>query len=69
MTLIDCKTHPDFTAVKMPWRRKWQPAPVLLPGKRHGQRSLVAYSPWGHKESDTAERPSTQNVKRGVSGV
>ena len=28
-------------------RRKWQPTPVLLPGKVHGQRSLVAYSPWG----------------------
>ena len=31
-----------------PWRRKWQPTPVLLPGKSHGQRSLVGYSPWGH---------------------
>ena len=29
------------------WRRKWQPAPVVLPGKSHGQRSLVGYSPWG----------------------
>ena len=37
---------------KFPWRRKWQPAPVLLPGESHGQRSLVGYSPWGHKESD-----------------
>ena len=31
---------------KIPWRRKWQPTPVLLPGKPHGQRSLVDYSPW-----------------------
>ena len=38
------------------WRRKWQPTPVLLPGKFHGSRSLVGYSPWGHKESDTIER-------------
>ena len=38
------------------WRRKWQPTPVLLPGKSHGQRSLEGYSPWGHKESDTTER-------------
>ena len=30
--------------------------PVLVPGKSHGQRSLVGYSPWGHKESDTTER-------------
>ena len=40
---------------KVPWRRKWQPTPVFLPGKFHGQKSLVGYSPWGHKESDTAE--------------
>ena len=38
---------------KIPWRRKWQPAPVLLPGKLHGQRSLLGYSSWGHKELDT----------------
>ena len=37
---------------KIPWRRKWQPTPVFLPGEFHGQRSLVGYSPWGHKESD-----------------
>ena len=41
---------------KIPWRRKWQPTPVLLPGKFHGPRSLVGYSPWDHKESDTTER-------------
>ena len=32
-----------------PWRRKWQPTQVFLPGKSHGQRSLIGYSPWGHK--------------------
>ena len=37
-------------------RRKWQPTPVFLHGESHGQRSLVAYSPWGHKESNTTER-------------
>ena len=37
---------------KNPWRRKWQPTPVLLPGKFHGWRSLVGYSPLGCKESD-----------------
>ena len=41
---------------KIPWRRKWQPTPVFLPGKSHGQRSLVGYSPWGHKESDMTEQ-------------
>ena len=34
---------------KTPWRGKWQHTPVFLPGKSHGQRSLVGYSPWGHK--------------------
>ena len=38
------------------WRRKWQSTPVLLPGKSHGHRSLVGYSLWGCKESDTTER-------------
>ena len=38
---------------KMPWRRKWKPIPVFLPGKSHGQRSLLGYSPWGCKELDT----------------
>ena len=38
------------------WRKKWQPTPVFLPGESHGQRSLVGYSPWSHKESDTTER-------------
>ena len=37
-------------------RRQWHPTPVLLPGKSHGWRSLVGWSPWGHKESDTTER-------------
>ena len=34
---------------KIPWTRKWQPIPVFLFGKSHGQRSLAGYSPWGHK--------------------
>ena len=37
-------------------RRQWHPTPVLLPGKSHGQRSLVDCSPWGHEESDTTEQ-------------
>ena len=41
---------------KILWRRKWKPTPVLLPGESHGGRSLVGYSPWGHKESDMTER-------------
>jgi len=38
------------------WRRQWQPTPVLLPGKSHGWRSLVGYSPWGCEESDMTEQ-------------
>ena len=41
---------------KIPWRRKWQPTPVFLPGKSHGWRSLAGYSPWGHMESDAIEQ-------------
>ena len=40
---------------KILWRRAWQPAPVFLPGESHGQRSLVGYSPPGHKESGMTE--------------
>ena len=42
---------------------KWQPTPVLLAGKFHGQRSLVGYSPWGHKESDTTEQLHSLHFK------
>ena len=49
------------------WRRKWQPTPVFLPGESHGQRSLVGYSPWGHKGSDMTEWLSiAQNRSRKV---
>ena len=49
-------TFINLWVMKIPWRRKWQPTPVFLPGKSHGQRNLVCYSPWGRKESDTTER-------------
>ena len=44
---------------KIPWRRKWQPTLVFLPGKSHGQRSLGGYSPRGHKELDTTDLKHT----------
>ena len=47
-----------------PLRRKWQPTPVFFPGEFHGQRSLVGYSPWGRKESDTTERLIQQTCSR-----
>ena len=40
---------------KIPWSRKWQPTPVFLLGKFHGQRGLLGYSLWGLKESATTE--------------
>ena len=40
---------------EIPWRRKWQPTPAFLCGESHGQRSLVDYSPWDHRESDMTE--------------
>ena len=46
----------DSWVGKIPWRRIWQSTPALLPGKSHGQRSLIGYSPWGRKESDTTEQ-------------
>ena len=45
---------------KIPLEEKWQPTPVFLPEKSHGQRSLVGYGPWGSKESDKTEQPSTR---------
>ena len=44
-----------WSGLPFPWR-EWQPIPVLLPGEPHGGRSLVGYSPWGRRESDTTER-------------
>ena len=40
---------------RFPWRRAWQPTPVILPGESHGQRGLAGNSQQGQKESDTAE--------------
>ena len=54
-----CRRHKrlgfDFWVGKVPWRKAWQSSPVLLPGEPQRQRSLVVYSPQGHKESDTTE--------------
>ena len=40
----------------IPWRRKWQPTPVFLPGEFYGERSLAGHSPWSSKELDMTER-------------
>ena len=48
---------------KIPWRRKWQPTPVLLPEEFHGQRSLVDYSPWLTKsQSQLSDQHFTGNL-------
>ena len=44
-----------FLVRKIPWRRQWKPTPVFLPGEFPGQRSLVGYNSWGHKESDMTQ--------------
>ena len=41
---------------KIPWRMAWLPIPVFMPGEFHGQRSLLGYIPWGHKELDMIDR-------------
>ena len=49
----------DLWVGKIPWRRVWQPTPIFLPGKFHGQKNLGGYSPWGHKELDMTELACT----------
>ena len=54
--LLQCRRHEFNPWVgKISWRRKWQPIPVFLPGKSHGQKSLVGYSPWCSKRLDRTE--------------
>jgi len=48
------------------WRRAWQPIPVFLPGKSHGQKSLGGYSPWIQKESDTTEQLNTRMAEPNI---
>ena len=47
---------------KIPWRKKWQLAPVLSPGKFQGQRSLAGYGPPGPRESDTTEPVDSRSI-------
>ena len=48
----------------MPWRKKWQPTPVFLPGKSHGHGNLAGYSPWDCKESDMTEHAHTTKMEK-----
>ena len=51
------------STIVLPWRRKWQPTPVCLPGEFHRQRSLAGYSPWGHQESDMTEQLTQTHMR------
>ena len=55
---------------KTPWRKKWQPTPVFLPEKFHGQRSLAGYSPWGQKRAGhnlaTKQQPEVDHMVKKV---
>ena len=55
-----------ITDIFKKWRRKWQPSPVFLLGKSHGQRSLVSYNSQGCKESDMTEQLHSLFKKRRV---
>ena len=55
-----------------PWRSKWQPTSVFLPGEFHRQRSLAGCSPWGRKEPDMTERLSLtlrEELRKGVINI
>ena len=52
----------NLWVMKILWRRKWKTTPVSLPGKSHGQRSLVGYSPQDHIESDTSQHLNNSNI-------
>ena len=68
-SICQCRRHGfDPWVGKIPWRRKWQATPVFLPGKPHGQSSLVGYSPWGWKESDKTELTEQQKQQTAVKG-
>ena len=54
---------------KIPWRRKWQPTPALLPGEFNGQRSLADYRPWGHKRKWTWFSDYTTTITHGSRNI
>ena len=53
---------------KIPWRKAWQPTPVIFPRESHGQRSLAGYGSWAHKESDMTEAIEHASAYRGWHG-
>ena len=70
MVTHKCRTHAFDTWIgKIPWRRKWPPTPIFLPGESHGQRSLANCSPWDLKELDTRQWQPTPVLLPGKSHV
>ena len=63
----DAEDRFDLWVGKMPWKRKWHPTSVFLPGKLNGQKSLLGYSPWGHKEPDTTKQLSVFSLSLSLS--
>ena len=51
----------DLWVGTVPWRKKWLPTPVFLPGEFHRQRKLLGYSQWGYREPDTTEQLTLTN--------
>ena len=70
-----CRRHKSHGfnpwARKISWRKAWQPTPVFLPGKSHGQRSLIGYSPQGCKKSEMTEaaKHACTRVVKPINGV
>ena len=58
----------DVWVGKIPWWRKWQPAPVFLPGQFHGQMSKVGYSPWGCKKLDSTKHTASHSLGKRIVG-
>ena len=59
----DTETQVQSLGWKIPWRRKWQPIPIFLPGESHGQRSLASNSPWGCKSQTRLSACTTECVR------
>ena len=61
-----CRRHKrhrfDPWVGKIPWRRAWQPTPVILPGESYGQKSLEGYDPWGHKKSNMTSNSAAEHI-------
>ena len=68
-SVCQCRAHRrcgfDPWVRKIPWRTKWLPTPVLLPGKPHEQRHLACYGPWGCTRADRTEQLNMDEVRDG----